>query len=257
MNKLQLTTAITNNVNIAKHTLATNSPAILSGTAIVGLGTTVYFAIKATPTAERLLKEREEELDGKLAGLGIVKTVWKCYIPTIVIGSLTTACIVSANTINTKRNTALAGAYSMAESKMKDYQNKVVETIGENKAQKIENEVKQDRVSKVQDTDDNIIVTGKGEILCFDMLSGRYFKSCVEEIRKSVNDLNASLMQEMTLPLNNFYSELGLPEIRIGDDLGWDIADGMLDLTLSTQMSPSGIPCNVMDFDTIPLPMKY
>ena len=75
----------------------------------------------------------------------IIKTTWKCYIPTTILGSVSIACIIASSSINAKRYAALGSLYSVAESSLKEYKDKVKETIGEKKEQAIERKIVRER----------------------------------------------------------------------------------------------------------------
>ena len=77
----------------------------------------------------------------------IVKLTWECYIPTAAVGLSTIACIIGAHNIHLRRNAALASLYSLTESAFKEYQSKVVETIGKNKELKVRDDVVSDTMT--------------------------------------------------------------------------------------------------------------
>ena len=109
-----------------------HSPEILTGIGIAGMITTTVMAVKATPKALILLEEKKDELDtDRLEPKDIIKTAWPCYIPAAVIGSISVFCLIGASSTNLRRNAALATAYTLSESTLKEYQEKVVEAIGE------------------------------------------------------------------------------------------------------------------------------
>lgn len=235
-----------------------NSPIILTGLSVAGVIGTVGMAIEATPKASRILRqenfrrEEEEVRDNNLVYKPItkkeaLKLVWKCYIPTAAMGLLTVACIVGANKISLRRNAALASVYSLTESALKEYQAKVVETIGENKELKIRDSIAQDHLDAKPLSTQQVIITGGGDQLCFDTLSGRYFKSDIEKIRKVENKLNRELMVNMYVSLNELYYDLGLPNIDLGDDEGWDV-DHMINFTFSSKIAENDQPCLVINY---------
>ena len=89
--------------------------------------------------------------------------------------------------------------------------------------------------------------------MCYDSVSGRYFKSDMETIKKAENELDARLRNEMYVSLNEFYYEIGLEPLRvIGEDLGWNIDNGYLDLNFSSQIASDGTPCLVLDYGVAP-----
>mgnify|MGYP007102022932 FL=1 len=56
----------------------------------------------------------------------------------------------------------------------------------------------------------------------------------------------------MYIPLNDFYSELGLPNIEAGELLGWNIDRGYLDVRFDTQLADDGTPALVVNYQVIP-----
>ena len=132
MKKLDLSKAVKN----AKLTVAKKSPEILVGIGIAGMVTTVVLAVKATPKAIVLMEQKKEELkEDKLSPVEVVKAAWKCYIPAAVIGCASITCVVGASTVHARRNAALATAYSLSQSALREYRGKVIETFGEKKEQ--------------------------------------------------------------------------------------------------------------------------
>jgi hypothetical protein len=243
--------------SIAKH-----SPEILTGVGIAGMVTTTVLAVTATPKALRLIEARKDELavdderPEKLDKLEVVKTCWKCYIPAAISGTLSATCLICANSVNARRNAALATAYKLSESALTEYQSKVVETIGEKKEQAIKDEIAKEKLEKDPVCNREVIITEKGNTLCYDVISGRYFKSDIERIRKAENVLNRRLIDEMYVTLNEFYSEIGLSPTAVGEDLGWDIDKGLIEIHFSTQLADDETPCLVVDYSVSP-PKRY
>lgn len=134
MGKTNLSTVIKNVQSSAKK----HSPEILTGLGIAGMVTTTVMAVQATPKALDIMAEIKEnhlENDDKKAyAKDIITKVAPIYIPSAVIGILSISCIICASSVNVKRNAALATAYSISESALREYRGKVVETIGEKKS---------------------------------------------------------------------------------------------------------------------------
>lgn len=224
--------------------ISNNSPAILTGVAACGVVGTVIFAVKATPKALELIDEDPKQ---GLTAKEIVQVAWKPYIPAMVMGTVTIACIIGSNQISTRRNAALMSLYSIAETGLKEYQSKVVKTIGENKERKIRDDIDKDRLEKNPVTNNHIVVTGNGDSMCYDVLSGRYFKSNIEKIRQKVNDYNRDLLTEMEATLNDLYYELGLEGVKMGNDVGYT-SDNLCEVDFSTQLTPDNEACIVLNF---------
>lgn len=242
---------------ISKH-----SPEILTGIGIAGMITTTIMAVRATPKALELIKEeRLERADNDenfiygstpLPTKDLIKLTWKCYIPAAVTGCLSVSCLIGASSVNVRRNAALATAYTLSESALKEYQEKVIETIGEKKEQSVKDAIAKDRIDRDPVTSREVVITERGNTLCYDVISGRYFKSDIDKLKKAENELNRQMRDEMYISLNEFYYEIGLNPTSIGDDLGWNIDHGYIDLQFSSQLSDDGNPCLVIDYQVAP-----
>lgn len=247
-------------VRRVQHTLGKYSPQILTGIGVAGMVTTVVLAVKATPKALDLIEDKKEELDtDKLTVVDTVKTAWKPYIPAVAIGVLSTVCIIGGNAVGTRRTAALAAAYKISETALHEYKDAIIETVGEEKAKEVKEKVAQNKLDKNPVVEKQIIVTNKGTFLCYDSLSGRYFQSDIETIRKAQNDINDYLFSEDYASLNMFYDFLGLEHTRLGAELGWKIDSGTLqiefDSTLASDKSQGiapGTPCLVLDYNVAP-----
>lgn len=233
-----------------------NSPHILTGLGCAGLLSTAILTAKATPKALLILEDeaayREKKRMENLTKLDTIKLTWKCYIPAGAMGAITIGCIIGANTVNTRRNAALASLYALSESAFREYKTKVVEEIGKTKSMKIHDEIVKDHIA-ANPSNGNMIITGTGDVLCYDMLSGRYFTSSYETIRQKINDLNYDLRSEMQLSLNDLYFALNLPQIALGELVGFDLDKGQIEMIYSTQLDATGKPCLVIDVDVFPI----
>ena len=231
------------------NTISDKSPEILIGFGLAGMLTSTVLAVKATPKALDILAEQE---DRELSKVDKVKLTWKCYAPAAIGYCASAACIIGANSVNTKRNAVLAGAYKISESALLEYRDKVKEVIGEEKEKEIHAKIAEDRRCKEPENQGNVILTGKGDVLCYDMYSGRYFKSEMDEINAVLNELNYKLMQDNLLALNDFYDALGLQPIVTGYDHGWNVDEGLIKIYFTSTLADNGIPCLALHFDNLP-----
>lgn len=236
-----------------KTAIKKHSPEILTGIGIAGMITTTVMAVRATPKALILIEERKEEIGAeKLEAMDMVKTTWACYIPAAITGTLSVACLIGASSVNARRNAALATAYTLSESALKDYQGKVIEMFGEKKNEAVKDAVAKDKVEKNPVVTREVIITEKGNTLCYDSISGRYFKSDIEKIKKAECELNRQMLDDMYVSLNDFYYEIGLDNVKLGDELGWNVDSGYIDLSFSSQLASDGTPCLVIDYSVAP-----
>lgn len=229
-----------------------NSPTILTVFGVIGLGTTVGLAINATPKAILLLDEAREQ-NGDLTAWETVKTAYQCYIPTAAVGLATVACIIGSNSINIKRNTAIAGLYTLTDRAFKEYQHQVIEQIGEKKHREIKDGMAKKMIKDTKDAQASTIIIDGSGVLFYDPISGRYFRSTVNKILQIKDMLYHRMRTEMVIPLNNFYYELNIPEILLGDTNGWTIENGPIDISFSTMLTENNEPCAVIEWEVVPL----
>lgn len=229
-----------------------HSPEILTGLGIVGMITSTIMAVKATPKAIEKIKAQEVEKQDKLTKVEVVKATWKCYIPAAVTSATSVACLVGASSVNVRRNAALATAYSLSKTALTEYKDKVVETIGDKKETAIRESIAKDKLEKDPVSNREVIVTERGSTLCYDGLFGRYFRSDIDSIKRAVNRINRDVVVDMYVSLNDFYHEIGLGPVAIGDNLGWNIDDGEISVEFSSQLADDGTPCLVIEYNVAP-----
>lgn len=225
-----------------------NSPALLTAIGVAGTIGTAILSHKAATKAERLLSEESPHLTRKERA----SLVWKYYIPPVVSGSLTISATILANHIGTKRAAAVAAAYTISEKAYAEYREKVVEKIGENQERKIRDEVVQDRVRNDPLNESNVVLIGSGEVLCYELYTGRYFNSSVEEIKKAMNDTNYQINNYGYASMSDFYDRIGLPRTAVSDEMGW-AQDKLMDIDFTTVLSEDGRPCVAINFQTSPV----
>lgn len=264
---------ITKLMGSAKKFLSKRSPEILTGVGIAGMVSTVVLAVRATPKAleiidkEKMSREDQYQLHveqlpdnaviespAELTKLEIVKLAWKPYIPAVVTGVASIACLIGANSVHVRRHAALYSAYQISTTALKDYKEKVVETIGEKKEKTVREKVAKKQVEENPVSNAQIIMTGKGNTLMYDTHSDRYFRSDIDKIRNAVLTLNERMINgsEMYISLNEFYDEIGLKHTDSGDLLGWRIDRGKLFVTFSAVVTEDNEACIVIDHLTPP-----
>ena len=271
-------TTITKLASIATDFASKNSPSILAGLAICGTVTTAVMAGKGVLKAERVL--REHEMDDDLTEKDIfedesgshevvyyrqptkkekLKLTWKCYIPAVLMGGATIACIISGNTISMRRNAALAAAYSLSEEAAREFKEKVVETLGEKKVKKIDQAIAEDKVKDIDERIDKyydlIPNTGHGNDIIKDLCTGQIFISSIQNVDSAINLVNQKLLEEDVASVSDFYNYMGLDrddqQFKFGDFLGWTTWNGanLVDFPKrGSILSPAGRPIVTIDY---------
>ena len=241
-------------IKSVERVLTKYSPGILTGIGITGMIGATFMAVKATPKALYLIETKKEEAEvEELTPVETIKTCWKCYIPATLTTVVSAACLIGASTVSAKRNAALATAYSISEAALREYQEKVVEVIGEKKEKAVRDAVAKDQIERDPVTKSEVvIIDSNSNTLCYEPLSGRYFKSTIDKIKKAEIKLDRQMIQEMYVSLNDFYWEIGLDGTDLGDKMGWNLSKGYMDLSFSSQLADDGTPCAVIVYGIPP-----
>lgn len=195
--------------------LKRNSSTILTCVGAAGVVVTTIMAVKATPKALSLLEDAKEEKGEELTKLEVVKTTAVVYIPTVISGVATIACIFGSNIISKHQQAALMSAYALIDNSYKEYKKKVDELYGEEAGKHVREEIAKDKY------------TGDGKLeddtkeLFYDFFSGRYFESTKEDVMWAQYETNRALFVNYAVGLNEFYDFLGLEPCPEYENIGW------------------------------------
>ena len=226
-----------------------NAPTILTAVGAAGVVLTAVAAGKASIKAKKALEDIPEDADIKEKAKVVAPIMAKPFL----LGAATIFCIFYADHQHIKREAAVAAAYTLSSKALDEYEAKVIDTIGENKNKKIKDAIAEDKVSKNPPPDTVVFSNDEGMTVCYDNYTGRYFKADIETIRKVQNDLNDIMIKDGFVALNEYYERLGLPGIKTGEDIGWNVNyDDLIDFEFSSQLSEQGIPVLVINFRVDP-----
>ncbi|QYC55029.1 hypothetical protein QCN36_gp41 [Arthrobacter phage CastorTray] len=240
----------------ARKFVVDNSPMILTGMAVAGLVTTAVLAAKASPRAWMDIQHAESERTEPLTNVEKVKLTYHYFIPAAVAGSLTIGAIIMAQSINSRRQAAFISAYTIAEKRYREYQEKVRETVGEQKEKDIHDEVSAKIARENPKSERNVVITGQGHILTYDPMSDRYFPADYPILQQAEIDTNYQILDEGYASLNDFYSRCGLTGIPLGEEVGWT-SDKKFELRITTMQSEDNEPCFTIAFSTQPIRNYY
>lgn len=232
-----------------------NSPEILSASAILGVLSTSYLVGKATFEAASLIEKEQEDLNleedrPQLDTKDKIKLVWRLYIPAGISGAATIGCIFTNNKVSGRRTAAAVAAYSLTERAFSEYREKVVEELGKGKEQKIRDQIVQDKINTSPVGTKEVLVLGTGHILCCELHTHRYFRSDMETLRKAQNDINARIVSDVYVRLSELYDILGIENTSNSDDIGWT-SDRLVEFEFSTVLSEDGEPCLAFDYNYV------
>ena len=194
--------------------LKRNGSTILTVLGGAGVVATAVTAVKATPKAIKLIEVYEEQKGENLTTIEKVKVAGPNYIPTILIGVGTIACIFGANVLNKRTQASLMSAYALIDNSYKEYKKKVAELYGDEMHKEVISSIAKDKY-----TDD--IHVSDDKQLFYDEFSHRYFESTLEDVIKAEYNTNRQLQCNGGVYLNEYYEFLDLEPITGGTELGW------------------------------------
>ena len=233
------------NANGCTQYIKANAPAILTASACLGTVATAILTAKSTTLAiERIADYCEDNLRSPedLTWREKFAISYRVYIPPAITGVATLVSIVAANRIQYARGAAFALAYSGSEAAFRRYRDAVADVVKPKDLEKVKARVAEKSVQAAGEPHPGtILVAGGGDVLCYDIFSGRYFKS----------DINGQLNLECYASLNEFYNGLGLPPIAAGELVGWSEPNS-LSVEFGSQLTEKGEPVLTVDFLVAP-----
>lgn len=243
--------------------LKKNSPKILMGVGIAGSVVSTVLACKATLKIKDILDEKNETVEqihncvedetvdyneeDKKKDLTILYAqtgvkLAKLYLPSIALGALSIASIVSGYKILNKRNVALAAAYTVVDKGFKNYRKNVVERFGEEVDRELRHNIKAKQIEEKYIDKDGNEKTRKKKVyeIAEDKKPGegiseyaKFFDEWNTDehskdpeynlmfLRKQQDYANEVLKHQGYLFLNEVYDMLGIPRTQAGQVVGW------------------------------------
>lgn len=240
-------------LNRSKLFLRRNAPTILTCIGAAGVVATSVMAVKATPKALALLDEAKDEKGEDLTVLETVQVAGPVYIPSILVGASTLACIFGANTLNKRKQASLMSAYALLDTSFKEYKNKVAELYGEGADAQIKEGIVKDKYKDVDISDE------EETQLFFDMFSNRYFQSTIEKVQNAEYFVNRELALWDAVDINQFYDLLEIPRLEI-NNYGWSVeacfafyGNSWIDFDHQKVTMDDGMECTIIIMATEPI----
>jgi hypothetical protein len=233
-----------------------HSPTILFAAGVVGFGVTVVLASRATLKVDKVLSAHEE---GMSAAKSLHETghqdysdadyrkdmvtihtrflvdLTKLYAPAVVVGLASIAALTSSHVILNRRTVSLMAAYAAVERGFKNYRERVIQELGEDKDREYKHGLIEQEV--LEDGDEGGVVKtikALGEksyspyAVMFDERSSSwnrepgYNQVFLQSQQAYANNL---LQSRGHVLLNDVYDMLGLPRTKAGCVVGWVLKD--------------------------------
>jgi hypothetical protein len=231
-----------------------NSPLVLTAIGVIGTVTTALLTGQAVYKYMDILAEegyysRDEVFERSTKEH--IENSWKLFVPAIGTGALTIGAILSANHIGTRRAAGMAAAYSLSERAFSEYKEKVIQHMGSKSEQSVRDDIASDHVRKTSEASREVIVIGT-EVLCFESMTGRYFTSNMEALKKAQNDINYQMLHDGYASVTDFYNLIGLTRTAYSDELGWT-SELQLELIFTTALTDDQRPCLAFEFRSAPI----
>ena len=238
-------------INKVKFNVVKHSPEILMGIGIAGVVTSTVLACRSTLKVQEILdykeknmnnikevlsEEREDytEEDARKDKTIIMTTttirIMKLYIPSVIIGAGSIACLLESHNVMRNRNAGLAAALAATTESFKQYRERVTEKYGDEVDKEMRYGIKKEKKEKDGKKTKEEIVVGCDE----KELSGyaRYFNENninwsddpqfnLMFLRQNQNWANDKLISQGYLYLNDVYEALGFPKSKAGQVVGW------------------------------------
>lgn len=233
-----------------------NSATILTCVGAAGVIATSVTAVKATPKALLLLENAREEKGEDLTKLEKVKIAGPVYIPSLVMGAATVACIFGANVLNQRNQASLMSAYALVDNSYKEYRKKVDELYGIEAGEQVRAGIAKDKY-----TEEGPAEPAEGELLYYDFYSGRYFEATPAMVQRAEYEVNRTLMLDDGVFLNEWYQLIDLEPLEYGWNFGWSACANSdmywqtwIDFKHEKTIMDDGLECIIVSFSQEPYP---
>lgn len=240
-----------------------HSSDILTGLSISGLITTAILVAKESPKVKKILEEEDKNK------LDLARETLPIIIPSLITGSMTILCMLSANVLNKRKQASLASAYALINTYYNDYKGKLKEIYGEEAHDKIVKSIAVEKAKNVpiytqgmisstnldfDEPDSNFDDCSDEKRLFYDAFSKRYFESTVSKVLQAEYHLNRNFCLSGCVPANEFYEFLGLELLECGDKIGWSCDEGLywIDFNHDKTILEDGLEVYTIEMEWLP-----
>lgn len=242
------------------------SPELLIGFGIAAYLTSIILAVKATPKAEDLIVQAEDEKEDALTIVETVKAAWKPYVPPALTFMIGTGAVICGLKIKNDRFAETATALAVSQAIVNKYQEKTEELAGKEKADEIDKEVRKDVARNMAKDSVNALPPSNiaGVHPFWDPFSNTAFYIALPNLKNAEVELNRRLYtgSEPYVTYDDLYDELNeqgayppLKHTAISHEYGWTPDMGGIEFDIDHDGIPfehdhwtDGTPCYVMSF---------
>ena len=236
-----------------------HSPTILTilGVGMMG-GATVNAIIEAPKAHDELAAlDEENDISPKTYLKRKIQIIVYHYWSTLFLGLGGAGLIFWGHHVTIGQTAAAVAAYNLKSDELAKLEQKIVDQDGNKRIEEMRDEILKEKVCTDNISEKDILDTGKGKMLCYEVISGRYFYSDIEKIRKACNDMNDWINEsrqygeDIEVSLNEWYDYLGLERTKIGNKLGW--SNKVVNLKFTSLLTPDNVPCLCVGYREAPV----
>lgn len=237
--------------------LKKGTPTILTCVGSVGVIVTAVLTAKATVKAVGIIEDAKREKEEPLTKSETIMLVGPVYIPSVIVGVSTIACMFGANILNKKQQAMLSSAYALVQSSFKEYKCKLKELYGEETHNKIidaiaaEKAIEMNLMAPGLMSSCNLSVEDSGSEpkLFYDLYGKRYFEATIEQVIQAEYHFNRNYVLRGYANLNELYEFLGLEQTDYGEVVGWHAFEEIqwVDFDHRKTMLDDGLECYILD----------
>ena len=203
---------------------------ILAVAASVGVVATAIETGRATTKAKHLLavdealrtynEDEQGVVEAPPTKKEIIQTCWKAYVPAVILGGGTIACILGSNALNKKQIASLTAAYMALGKTYQTYRAQVRRMVGDQQENAIFETTKSIEMTEKDRTVENAATE---KLLCYEPISKRYFHATEAELLTAFYEVNHDFAINGYIALNELYGYLNLDFVPELNDRGWSI----------------------------------
>jgi len=275
--------------NTATKSMNEHKPELLTGTGIalmlIGTAGAIIATVKtmqaATDKKEEKLKkiaanseeyaelseEEQQEYDGivnsPVSAKEVAPVCWKWWMIPALADACGILCIILSDREQGKRLASAAAALAFHVAESKDYKEAAKDILGEKKEKEIDEEAAKRNV-KHRSTPSNYELLPVHGTACQkyqEYYSGKKFWADPNYIRSCLNALNERILDardscEEMVKLYEWFDILGIDRAGCGEDLGFDVANGTVDISASNAnayIDEDGVSCIIIRFNYPPV----
>lgn len=216
------------NWKVISKVLEKHGPSILSWAAVGGVLLTGYLTHKATmktlaKTTEAVLFEEETKKPTIDICKEQTKKNWKNYIPPVIAGVGTAACIIGANYWHLSKEGALTAAVAFYKASEEEIKTAIKEKYGDESLEEIKKDIAR---KKMEDDRPPWEIKEPGKMDIYEPYTKQWFRASQQEILWAELTANKMLQQNWTVTLNDILSLYpGCKKTQLGKTIGWSLND--------------------------------